>query len=220
MRELRIEKAAVCENFGDEGYNFSICCDGWDSRKKIIIYSFGIGEDLSFSVQLAEKYKNAEIYAFDPTPKAIAFVKKFEKNIFSKFDFFPIGLSDKNHIADFYLPLNPLYVSGSVISNPSVDRSNVIKVQMHTLKYIMEMLGHKNIDLLKLDIEGSEFVAIPQILGGGYLQGHIRQICVEVHNRFYDDGQERLEHMLDMLDKSGYKLIYVSKTKEELTFIR
>lgn len=219
MKELQVEKNVVCENFGNEEYGFFIYCDGWKAKEKIIVYSFGIGEDLSFSAQLAEKYKNVEIYAFDPTPKAVAFVEKYEKNIFTKFEFFPIGLSDKDFITNFYLPKNPQYVSGSEISNPNVDSDNVIKVQMHTLKYIMDMLGHKSIDLLKLDIEGSEFAAIPQILKT-LPQGSIEEICVEVHNRFYSDGEERLKHTLDLLRKSGYSLAYISRTKEELTFIR
>lgn len=207
----------LCECFGDEGYSFQVCCEGWEKKDKIIVYSFGVGEDLSFDAKLAEKWPKCEIYAFDPTPKAIAYVDRFDKSVFGKFEFYPIGLSDRDDIVDFYLPKNPEYVSGSEIENPVVDCDNVIKVQMHTLGYIMNMLKHRNIDLLKMDIEGSEFAVIPHMMlntWGG------QQICVEVHNRFYKDGKERMTKMLNSLYSKGYQLISMSESKEEMTFLR
>lgn len=216
--ELKADKDIICEKFGDDEYDFSVSCGGWDADDRLIVYSFGIGEDLSFSEQLAGKYRNAEIYAFDPTPKAIAFVERYDTSIFKKFKFYPIGLSDKNDIVDFYLPKNPEYVSGSETAHDTVDSGNAIKVQMHTLKRIMEMLGHERIDLLKMDIEGSEFAALAQILSDG--GADIAQICVEVHNRFYSDGEQRLENLMKLLTGGGYSLVSVSKTKEELTFLR
>lgn len=213
-----MEDGLICQKYGEDEYSFWVCCRGWENKEKIIIYSFGIGEDLSFSVQLATKWKQCEIYAFDPTPRSISYVDKFDKSIFRKFEFYPIGLSDKDYIANFYLPKNLEHVSGSEIINPVVDNRNIVKVQMHTLKYIMNMLGHNSIDLLKMDIEGSEFKVIPQILEENV--GKIEQICMETHNRFYEDGEMKVKNILNILYKNQYKHIYTSENKEELTFVK
>ena len=43
--------------------------------KNPIVYSFGVGEDISFDIALIKKF-NAVVYAFDPTPKSIEWLKK------------------------------------------------------------------------------------------------------------------------------------------------
>lgn len=212
-----MEKNIVCESFGKEDYSFSVCCQGWDKKSKIVVYSFGVGEDLSFSEQLVQKWEQCEIFAFDPTPKAIKFVEQFDKSVFSRFEFYPMGLSDKNITTDFYLPQNPDYVSGSELNSPIVDSNNIVKVQMHTMKYIMDMLGHKHVDLVKMNIEGSEFAAIIQMLEE--VEG-IEQICVEFHHRFYSDGEIRLKNTLDSLQSHGYVLVNTSKSKKKMTFLK
>ena len=188
----------------------------YENKERIVCYSFGIGEDLSFSRALAERFPNCEIYAFDPTPKAIAYVEAYDKSVFPHFDFYQYGLSDNEDKTVFYLPKNPDYVSGSEIENGGVDTGHKIEVQMHFLGYLMKMLNHTSVDLLKMDIEGSEFKVLPQILDTGIAIG---QICVELHNRFFDDGDERLRLILERMQNSGYRMIKVSEQMEEFTFI-
>ena len=43
-------------------------------NRKIVVYSFGIGEDLSFSEGVLSTFP-AEVWAFDPTPKSIKYVE-------------------------------------------------------------------------------------------------------------------------------------------------
>jgi FkbM family methyltransferase len=214
---LKRKTNIAVKTFGEKGYSFSVCSDLLEEKEKIIVYSFGIGENLSFSKELNDQYKNCKIYAFDPTPKAIKYVEEYDKSSFGFFEFFPFGLSDKDEIVDFYLPLNVSYVSGSEVMNPGVDKNRVIKVQMHTLKYIMQMLDHTYIDILKLDIEGSEFTAVPQLLEECQ---NIEQICVEAHHRFYADGDIRLHDMICLLKEYEYHLAEISESEEELLFIK
>lgn len=205
------------EFFGDKGYGFTVCTELLENKKEIIVYSFGIGEDLSFSEHLAEKYALCKIYAFDPTPKSIKYVENYDKSVFSYFKFYPVGLSDKNGYTKFFLPKNKDYVSGSEYLGPTVDENDIIEVEMNTLDKLMNKLNHSYIDLLKIDIEGTEFFAVPDFLDK---ELQIEQICVEVHNRFYEDGEERLQNMLKALLEHGYKLVHVSDNKEELLFIK
>ncbi|KFM63164.1 hypothetical protein X975_06209, partial [Stegodyphus mimosarum] len=54
--------------------------------------------------------------------------------------------------------------------------------KMKTFDSILQQLGHKNctIDVLKLDIEGAEYVVLEDILDKG-LMNHVNHLCIELH---------------------------------------
>lgn len=203
--------------FGETGYGFPVCCKEYEAIDSIVVYSFGTGENISFDQELFDKYSQAEIYAFDPTPKAVEFMNELDKNKFPCLRFYAFGLSDTDGIQKFYLPKNMDYVSGSTLYNYSVDKNDYIEVQMYTLKKIMELLGHFHIDLLKLDIEGSEFTVLPQLLNDKI---PVEQICVELHDRLMDYGEMERKRLLELLCASGYILINISQTGEEVTLMK
>lgn len=178
----------------------------------MIVYSFGIGEDLSFSKDLLSAY-SVNIYAFDPTPKAINYVQKNMSD--KRFQFYPYGLAEYDGKTEFFLPENDEYVSGSSISRKEL-KSKGIEVEMRRLLSLMKMLQHEAIDLLKIDIEGSEFAVISNILEENI---SIRQICVEVHQRFFCDGGKKMKKLMGQLHEKGYQCAYVSSNHELLTFI-
>ena len=59
--------------------------------KKAIIYSFGIGTNASFEEQALRDF-GCQVYAFDPTPKSIAYVPS--RDFGSDFHLYEIGISD------------------------------------------------------------------------------------------------------------------------------
>ena len=105
-----------------------------------IIYSGGVGEDISFDIKIQEKYK-CNIFLIDPTEKALIHfneVKEYYKNgrqflgniqkdyiqsiqnnkpDFSKFYYFNIGLWNCHDKLKFYKQNNKNYVSQSLIEN-------------------------------------------------------------------------------------------------------
>lgn len=201
--------------FGSRYGGFNVATDIYDSEEKLVVYSFGIGEDLTFSETVLDSF-DCDIYAFDPTPKSIKYVETHSLSKNSRFHFYPYGISDKDETGQFHLPVNEEYVSGSLHAYDGV-KTEAIPVKLKTLKTITNMLGHDHIDLLKMDVEGTEFQVIPGILGSGL---PIKQVCVEVHDRFFEDGRGRLENMVQQFTKCGYALVSVSENYEELTFVR
>lgn len=180
--KIQYSEATISKCGNDYG-GFNVVSYLLDTIQKVrrpIIYSFGIGEDLSFSEDMCAKW-DCEIYAFDPTPKASQYVQKSELIKKETFHFYEYGLSDFDGTGKFYLPKDTVYVpenlvkgrkteevSGSLIGHEGVQ--NMIYVELKTLQTIMEEFGHRQIDLLKMDIEGSEFKVIENILhlnGGG-----------------------------------------------------
>ena len=188
--------------------------DKISESRNLIVYSFGIGEDLSFSEDMLKKW-NCDIYAFDPTPKSIKYVQNHHLFKNECFHFFPFGLSDKDGTGYFHLPKNENYVSGSLLKHDGV-KDETIEVEFKSLKSIMNQLGHEYIDILKMDIEGSEFSAIKNILSAGI---EFKELCVEVHNRMFDNGTEMLKEMISLLKKHGYKIVSLSSNCEEITFL-
>jgi hypothetical protein len=93
--------------YGNEYGGFYICPDLLLSKdnRKIIVYSCGIGEDISFDTAIMNNY-NCEIFAFDPTPKSIEWIKK--QNLPDNFIFSPYGVSDKTEKKLLHLSNTPL----------------------------------------------------------------------------------------------------------------
>jgi FkbM family methyltransferase len=175
-----------------------------------IAYSFGIGTDISFDLQLIEKY-GVRVFAFDPTPKSIEWLKLQELPEF--FKAFPVGLANYNGEADFYLPVNEKYVSASMTTRQS---DNYVRVKVKTLGELAKEMGHTSIDLVKMDIEGAEFEVIDDILKSGI---KIHQLLIEFHHRFHSEGSKITHNSIEKLKKSGYSLFYVSQNGEEFSFI-
>lgn len=176
-----IKYNSICERWGTEYGGFYIPTSF--HKKDFLVYSFGIGEDLSFSEEVIQR--GGTVYAFDPTPKAIKYVKSHDLFFDPRFHFFSYGLSDTNGEEDFYLPLRTDFVSASVIQNQGVDNEHPIKVEMKNLRTIMNELGHKEIDILKMDIEGSEFKVIDDIMNPDLETVDFQLLCVETHERFF-----------------------------------
>ncbi len=201
--------------FGTEYGGFHIATDIYDKDKGLVVYSFGIGEDLSFSEAVMDHF-NCDIYAFDPTPKSIKYVESHELSSNDRFHFYPYGISDKDETGHFHLPVNEEYVSGSLHSHDGV-KTEAIPVELRTFKTLVEMIESDHIDLLKMDVEGTEFDVMQGILNCDI---PISQICLEVHDRYFKDGRIRLENMLKTFTDYGYSLIYVTDNFEELTFVK
>lgn len=126
-------------------------------NKDSLVYSFGIGEDITFDIELMEKTK-CIVYAFDPTPKCLKWVG--QQNLPNDFKFFDYGLSDRDGIASFDPPPNPEWASYKESA------TGQFFFPVKKLSTIKKELNHENkrIDFIKLDIEGSEYSVIDNIL--------------------------------------------------------
>lgn len=179
-----------------------------------IVYSFGIGEDTSFDLDIIN-YHKSYLYAFDPTPKSIAWVKN---QIFpNNFHFEEIGIGKSSGQATLNLPKDKENISGSLYSHQFVDCSNTVQIQLETLQSITNRLQHSYIDVLKMDIEGAEYDIMDNILNTGI---GIKQILLEIHERFFEDGKQKTEMLLQKLRNNGYKLFAISDSYQELSFIK
>ena len=197
--------------YGNTYGGFYICPELLNENS--ILYSFGIGEDMSFDNTIIKNH-NCHVFGFDPTPKSINWVKNQRLN--DNFHFYEFGINDKSGFIEFYLPKNSEHVSGSIITQKNIDVMKKVNVEMKSLADIMNELGHKHIDVLKMDIEGSEYDVIDNILDSKI---SITQILIEFHDRFFKNGKYKSKEVIKKMNRSGYKIFAISDSFEEVSFI-
>jgi len=168
-----------------------------------ICYCVGCGEDISFDLGLIEQI-GCDVYALDPTPRAIEFVSKRAGDN-PQYHFLPTGLWDKKDTLRFYAPRNPDHVSHSITNLQKTDE--FISVEVDRLSNVMRQLGHENIDLLKIDIEGAEYKVLDSIMTDKI---PVQIICVEydeTYNPLDDNFRQRIRESVSALGKAGYVLV-------------
>ena len=96
-------------------------------------------------------------------------------------------------------------------------RDDVIEVPAYSLATITEKLGHKRIDVLKMDIEGAEYEVLEGLLDSPVLP---TQLLVEFHHRFVENGLQRTYDIIEQLRLAGYKIFAISEIGREISFLR
>lgn len=180
-----------------------------------IVYSFGIGTDISFDSTCIKNH-GCSVFAFDPTPKSIAFIERTKT--YPSFHFYPFGIAELvSGTTTFYLPSNPKGTSGSMVEIDGVSSERSIEVQMKTFSDITSELKHSHIHVLKMDIEGSEYDVLKTLVDSNVI---VDQILVEFHDRSFDQEIYRSKEITAYLRSNGYEIFASSETYEEISFIR
>ncbi|OWF50498.1 Methyltransferase-like protein 24 [Mizuhopecten yessoensis] len=153
---------------------------GWDvcpndrylQRNNCLVYSFGICNDFSFDDEIAQQY-GCKVYSFDPSMKKKDHIRSQKPFV----SFHATGLSDFN--------------------GTSNDRN---RWKMRTLSGIRQDLGHTQTmpDILKMDIEFSEWNALPEIVRSTPTNDLPNQLIAEFH--YFIFKTDLKTHWLKYLD--------------------
>jgi FkbM family methyltransferase len=172
--------------------------NGWyrprDLPRGARCYCIGVGLDASFDFALAER--GAEVHAFDPTPAAIAYMERVNAG---RVAFHPWGVLDSDSTMRLYQPMSADH--GSHFLHDLHQTGKFHEVPCYRLATIMGKLGHDRIDLMKMDIEGSWYEALQDMVAAG-----IRPGILEVE---YDSPAPiwRVARIHRLLVRAGYALI-------------
>ena len=179
-------------------------------RSGDICYCGGVGEEIDLELWLANAC-NASVFAFDPTPRAIAFVERMKerpKNIVFK----PYGLWSEDTSMRFYAPTDPTWVSHSVEKPGGNDSRACFDAPCLRLSTIMKELGHDRIDVLKMNIEGAESAVLDNMMQEG-IRPRMLTLTFEGKNRVGKTARYVRE-----LDRYG--LVFVARNLWVFTFVR
>ena len=178
-----------------------------------LVYSFGVGEDVSFDVAAIERF-DCTVHAFDPTPRCLAWING--QVLPDKFSFHPVGLSDTDGEIEFFAPEKEEYVSFSSAPAPASDLQRAVKAPVKRLETLVADLGTAMPDIVKMDIEGFEYGVIDDLLSGPIRPG---QLLIEFHHRMYEIPTMRTQESVKKLQDAGYILFYVSSGGHEYGFV-
>jgi FkbM family methyltransferase len=202
-----------------------------------VCYSAGAGEDISFDCALAERFK-CIVRIIDPTPRAIQHFKQLELAIkennrfpinnsesefygikavdFARMNFLPIGLADKDTELKFYMPRNPMHVSCSMVNLQKTE--DYFTAQCYRLDTVMSQQGDKQLDLLKMDIEGAEYSVIQDVLASKLLPRILLIEFDEAHTPLDNDAGARIKYHINQLVTAGMRCVAIEGSNA--TFIR
>jgi FkbM family methyltransferase len=182
-----------------------------------IVWSLGIGEDVDFDLALIRRF-DLRVDAFDPTPSTIEWLA--ERDMPAGFHFHPWAVTAEDGVVEMYPRVKRDGSKSRVMYTMVADGASpddAIVVPALCVTSILARLGHKRIDLLKMDIEGAEYDVLDNLL-----QATVKpvQLLVEFHHRFAGIGLARTVEMIARLRDSGYRIFAVSETGREISFMR
>jgi FkbM family methyltransferase len=210
-KELWPSTQARCATLrlGNAGARWCVCPQGLLASS--VVFSFGVGEDISFDLALIQQF-GLQVHAFDPTPRSMEWLQNQE--LPPELIFHAYGVANFDGSCAFLPPENPAHVSHSIVKRKSPRPA--IEVPMHRLETIMKMLGHQQIDLLKMDIEGAEYEVLADMLAQRLT---VKQLLVEFHHRWPHIGIEKTKRAIRALNAAGYRIFSVSPSGEEYGFL-
>lgn len=171
-----------------------------------VAYCGGVGRNATFDFDLAERL-GAEVHSFDPTPGSIAYMARENRG---RVEFHPWGLLDKDATVRFHAPSDRTDANWFVDNLHGTD--DYFEAECWTIGSIMRKLGHDEIALLKIDIEGSWGQVLHDMLEHGI---HPQLLCVEFDS---PAPLHRVRRTVRALKAAGYKL--ARRKKENCAFIK
>jgi FkbM family methyltransferase len=193
-----------------------------------VCYLAGAGEDISFDCSLVEQF-GVQARILDPTPKAISHFEgltaavnsgerfainksptefySISQEQFSSIRFLPFGLAGDDIEMKFYFPRDPNHVSCSTLNLQQTD--TWFCAQCFRLSTLMRVQGDATIDLLKMDIEGGEYVVIDDLISSMLLPRVLLIEVDEAHTPLDDGAMGRINDRIRRLEDAGMHCIAV-----------
>ncbi len=171
--------------------------------KSWVIYSLGIGQDTSFDHAVIERL-SAQVYGFDPTPPALEHVEERKRTVaaYTNFHFQAVAVWSTATTLRLFEPKTRGWVgSYSALNLQGTER--YIDVPAKPLSTLMAELGHRHIDLLKMDIEGAEHGVITTVLDQNI---PVKWLCVEFDQPI---PLATIRTLIKRMINAGYRLRHV-----------
>lgn len=208
------DAAVAFTNIGGDGgphdYGAWVVPNGLlDARS--IVYSFGVGEDISFDLELMRRF-GCRVFAYDPTPAAAKFIERLVPG--PNFVFSQLGLAAVDGVAEF-AETHPDESAFAMTGGEMVRNGVVRGFHVSRLSSLMAANGHDHIDLLKMDIEGFEYDVIDDMLQQRLFP---RCVLLEFHHYQRKDPAATRRSVRKLTDV-GYRRFWISELGAEYGFV-
>jgi FkbM family methyltransferase len=177
------------------------------------VLSFGLGEDISFDLDLIERFE-LSVHGFDPTPKSCQWLA--DQSLPDRFYFHNIGLAAETGTLTFNAPVEEGFASWSATHSIGDAGAKAVSLPVKSYGAIYDDLGLDTVDVLKMDIEGSENEVVEFLGRSDYRP---IQILVEFHHRIHGTDFSRTKAAIETLESMGYRLFHISDLGDEFSLV-
>lgn len=185
-----------------------ICTDGWAGREPVV-YSGGVGKDISTELELLNEFP-CRVFIYDPSPTGQE-TMRILRNQHERLTYEPLGLAGCGGTQAFAQPQH----AGEGSFRKQAAEEDAVNFTCVRLSEQAYQHGHREIDLLKLDIEGFEYEVLDDLLNSGIV---IHQLCVEFHHFLPGHTARQTSRAVSMLRSAGFRIVY--KRGADFTFLR
>lgn len=163
-----------------------------------------------YSINIAKKYPNSKIYAFEPIPKTYHYLSEnISLNCVTNIEAFPFGLSnEKNDLVFYFYPEGG--VNASIANVSEREDVELINCHVETLDDVVEQKKLK-IDFIKCDVEGAELFAFK-----GGIESIKRDkpiVFTEMLRKWSAKFDYHPNEIIQMFSDVGYECFYCSEDK-------
>lgn len=180
-----------------------------------VVYGVGVGHDITWDLGMIERF-GCTVHAFDPTPRSRTWIES--QKLTDKFVFHPLGLAATDGVARFVMRSHVPGWSSYDKSDTTDGAAEVVELQIRRLTTLMSQLGHTHVDVLKMDIEGSEYEVIDDLL-----MTDVRPSLLLIEFHYWTNPRAdvpRTVRAIDSLRGAGYQVFARSPAGPELCFVK
>jgi FkbM family methyltransferase len=170
-----------------------------------LVYSLGLSENISFDLGMIQQHR-AKVHGFDPTIESQRFIAK--SRIPAGFHYHPLAVAGHDGELDLYERLG---------KGGRKKGACFLRAYCKKMSSLVHELGHSRLDVLKIDVEGSEYSILEDVC---LKQIPVSQIAVEFHHRFEEVGLSATVRAHQMLLRYGYQLAHISDWAEEFLYVK
>lgn len=217
-------------------FSHRVCLDQLLPQKagKCIIYDFGIRENPHFGETLSNPPFNCQVFAFDPSPITDKWYKGDAANAkalrakpnYKLFHYGAGGVNGNVKLSEYdwgqvSIVRYPINVAQGCANNTKQTNCDFgpkggqkrFSLPVRTLGSIMKELGHDHVDILKLDVEGSEYMFLEEAIEDGSLE-HVEQLTLEWHHYEFDSrygggSTPSINTIMAFLNKIGLQQFFI-----------
>jgi FkbM family methyltransferase len=172
-----------------------------------VIVDLGANEGL-YVLKMKENSPNAKIIAVEPNPEAFRILKKnVETNNLSDVILVNSAVSSKNGKVNFEIIKGSTEVGALKLYEKFENRGEIRKISVTsiTLEKLFNMFNLNKIDLLKMDVEGTELEILKSAES---ILPKIKKVVVEYHG-----AQKTKKGVIKLMLKRNFKMLLMEKNK-------
>lgn len=143
---------------------------------------FDVGANIgAATAYFAATYPKARIYSFEPLPENLALLRHNVAAFGPQVTVVPMGLSDQAGTFTYHMSDNPRSYGGGTFRGVGCDRSRALELPIQQTAQAMADLGVTQVDVFKIDTEGSELPILEAIPSD--VRGQVQAYVGELHGQ-------------------------------------